>query len=220
MYWPAGVEFRLRTGDLEAHVAWMADINSRLPAGSDYFIELAHNGNGALIAATDGGGDNAHASCQPPYPVDYAEVPDVAYEWKKPLGTGEDFWPAEWTVYPWADQCPAADDFAAWFLNPTNRDHYAHVSHTFTHEEMNNATYRDALLESQFNAAWLEQMGYTDAAIFSPAGLVPPAITGLHNGDAIRAWMETGIRHVVGDNTRPALRNPVSRCFSIRGISL
>ena len=31
--------------------------------------------------------------------------------------------------------------------------------------------------------------------------------TGLHNGDAIRAWMTNGITSAVGDNSRPVLRN-------------
>ena len=43
---------------------------------------------------------------------------------------------------------------------------------------------------------------------WSPKGIIPPAITGLHNADAIKAWMDNGIVHVVGDNTRPPLRNP------------
>ncbi|KAH7006828.1 hypothetical protein EDB80DRAFT_880350 [Ilyonectria destructans] len=50
-------------------------------------------------------------------------------------------------------------------------------------------------------------MGIDKANRFSPHGLVPPAITGMHNGDAIQAWMDNGTIHVVGDNTRPVLRN-------------
>jgi len=41
-------------------------------------------------------------------------------------------------------------------------------------------------------------------------GLIPPAITGLHNGDVIRAWMQNGIKYVVGDNSRPVLLNTVN----------
>jgi hypothetical protein len=29
------------------------------------------------------------------------------------------------------------------------------------------------------------------------------------NGDAIKAWMDNGIIHVVGDSSRPILNNPV-----------
>lgn len=184
----------------------MADVNSRLPAGSDYFIELAHNGNGAIEAALDG---SPNAPCTPDEAVWY-DLPEAPYEWKKPLGTGENYWEDQWTVYPWAKQCPASDALAQWFQTTANRNAFAHVSHTFTHEEMNNGTYHDAALEIQFNQAWLEQMGFTSATYWSPQGIVPPAITGLHNGDAIRAWMDNGIAYVVGDNTRPLLRNTVS----------
>lgn len=47
--------------------------------------------------------------------------------------------------------------------------------------------------------------------MFSPKDPIPPAITGLHNGDAIRAWHDAGIVYVVGDNTRPSLMNTVSQ---------
>lgn len=206
LYHPAGSEFRLRPADLDAHVSWQADLNSRLPEGSDYFIELAHNGNGAIVATLEASDD---APCTPDYAVEY-DLPGAPYEWKKPLGTGIDYWEDEWVEYSWEQQCPASDDLAQWFLDAGNRDAFAHVSHTFTHEEMNNGTFRDAGLDIQFNQAWLEQMGFTDARRWSPDGIVPPAITGLHNGDAIRAWMDSGISYVVGDNTRPSLRNSVS----------
>jgi hypothetical protein len=84
------------------------------------------------------------------------------------------------------------------------------MSHTFTHEAENNATYFDIFREITWNQAWLTQSGLASAAIFSPHGIVPPAITGLHNGDAIKAWMDNGITNVVGDNSRPLLRNTVS----------
>jgi len=76
-----------------------------------------------------------------------------------------------------------------------------------THEALNNATYSDASKEISFNQAWLKQVGISAAQRFSAGGLVPPAITGLHNGDAIKAWRDNGIKNVVGDNTRPVLMN-------------
>lgn len=61
-----------------------------------------------------------------------------------------------------------------------------------------------------WNQAWLTATGFANAEKFSPQGLIPPAITGLHNGDALRAWADSGITHAVGDNTRAALLNTVS----------
>jgi hypothetical protein len=80
---------------------------------------------------------------------------------------------------------------------------------SFAHESLNNATYSDANREIFFNKQWMSQVGIASASKFSPNGLIPPAITGLHNGDAIKAFMDNGITAVVGDNTRPVLKNQV-----------
>jgi hypothetical protein len=76
-----------------------------------------------------------------------------------------------------------------------------------SHAILTNATYSDASKEITFNQAWLKQVGLDAAKRWSPKGIIPPAITGLHNGDAIKAWLDNGIVNVVGDNTRPLLRN-------------
>lgn len=76
--------------------------------------------------------------------------------------------------------------------------------------DLTNATYSDTAKEISFNRAWLKQVGLDAAKRFSTSGLIPPAITGLHNADAIKAWMDNGIANVVGDNTRPLLRNTQS----------
>jgi hypothetical protein len=94
-------------------------------------------------------------------------------------------------------------------MNTTNRDNFLHLSHTFTHEEENNATYSDVLREITWNQKWADQIGLSSAKGWSSRGIIPPAITGLHNADALRAWSENGIVNVVGDNTRPVLRNTV-----------
>lgn len=207
LYLPANTSFRIRTSDLEDHKAWQSEINTRLPQGSDYFIEIGHNGNGDIDAATLKPGSDA--VCVPDYAVFYDISPLPPLEFQKPLGTGTDLWPAEFEEYPWTLGCAALDDIATWFMN--NRDVFASVSHTFTHEVLNNATYHDASREVYFNIAWLQQIGLYDSPRFSPFGLIPPGITGLRNGDAIRAWLDNGIAYVVGDNTRPVLRNTVCR---------
>ncbi|KAG7105534.1 Endoribonuclease YSH1 like protein [Verticillium longisporum] len=205
LYYPAGTVFKIRTGDLDAHIAWQRDINSRLAAGSEFWLELAHNGNGDIISAT---ADNRPQDgvCNPNYAVDYPEQIDTPLEFQKPLGTGQDIWGTEFTEYGWSKTCAQRDEFASWFLDSSNLNAFAHLSHTFTHMGLNNATYKDTEREIQFNQAWMTQMGIDKATKFSPKGLVPPAITGMHNGDAIRAWMTNGITNVVGDNTRPPLR--------------
>jgi hypothetical protein len=87
---------------------------------------------------------------------------------------------------------------------------------------LTNATYSDASKEISFNQAWVTQIGLDTAKRWSAKGLIPPAITGLHNGDAIKAWLDNGITNVVGDNTRPLLRNsntfwPLNSTVAVNG---
>ncbi|RSL61026.1 hypothetical protein CEP54_006446 [Fusarium duplospermum] len=215
LYHPAGEEFKIRTDDLEGHVTWQVNLNARLPAGSEYWLEMAHNGNGDIIAAVEQ--PTGDANCVPDYAVDYDYPPDTPLEWTKPPGTGEDKWSDEFVYgeYPWSQTCAKLDDFASWFLNTDNLNAFAHLSHTFTHLELNNATYKDAAREIDFNRAWMSQMGIDQAQRYSTNGLVPPAITGLHNADVIKAWLDNEILYVVGDNTRTPLKNPNSKFWPL-----
>jgi hypothetical protein len=111
--------------------------------------------------------------------------------------------------------CAKRDAFATWFLNTDNLNQFAHLSHTFTHLELNNATYHDASREIHFNQAWMAQMGMDKVTRFSAHGLIPPAITGLHNAEVIKAWLDNGIYYVVGDNTRVPLRNPSNKFWPL-----
>ncbi|KAJ4394919.1 hypothetical protein N0V91_011171 [Didymella pomorum] len=200
LYQPTNTTFRVRPGDLQAHVSWMQDINSRMSAGSNYFIELGHNGNGDIEAAVDAN-DNAGTNiCTPDAAIEYPDQPDTALEFQKPLGSGTDVWPKTPTAYKWSLSCAKLDPLASWIMTPSNRDAFAHVSHTFTHENVDNATYSDASKEISFNVAWLQQVGISSGQRYSGKGIIPPAITGMHNGDAIKAWMDNGITAVVGDN--------------------
>jgi hypothetical protein len=209
LYYPNTSSFRIRPSDLDSVAAWQTAINGRLNTGSNFFIDIGHNGNGDIDNATD---QSASAGvCTPAYAVDYNSPPDTALEYQKPLGTGTDLWPAEWVTYNWTLACGQLDKVATWFKNNPNT--FATVSHTFSHEELNNATYNDAYREIQFNIAWMKQIGLSAGNKFSPQGLIPPAITGLHNGDVIKAWMDSGIKYVVGDNTRPVLRNSANTFY-------
>ncbi|KAL5344246.1 hypothetical protein ACLOAV_010816 [Pseudogymnoascus australis] len=202
IYSPAGNTFRLSPSDLDVHKSWMSTINAKLPAGSSYMIEIGHNGNGNIEASTANGVNCGIG------PIEYAEQIDTPLEYKKPLGTGTNLWPNTPIQYPYTKACTNGDALKTWFATTGNRNAFYHVSHTFTHEALNEATYFDAKQEITWNQAWLAQVGLSgNAARFSPNGLIPPAITGLHNGDVLRAWKDNGIVNVVGDNTRPVLRN-------------
>jgi len=127
---------------------------------------------------------------------------------KKTPGTGTDVWPPSATAYPYTTACTNTDLLLQWYTSNLNA--FAHISHTFTHEDENNATSSDVTHEITWNQKWLSQTGIANANKFSPNGIVPPAITGLFNGDALRVWKENGITNVVGDNTRNLLLNTVS----------
>jgi hypothetical protein len=207
LYSPAGTAFRLRPTDLMAHTSWMTSLNARLPAGSQYFIELAHNGNGDILNAIIQ--DNS-TICTPVSNIQYTMGPATDLEFQKPLGTGTNLWPTTPTSYTWTLACAILDPLIAWLRVPANRDAFAHLSHTFSHESLNNATISDVNKELTFNSAFMTQIGLAAASRYSAKGLVPPAITGLHNGDALSTMVKNGITSVVGDNTRPILMNSVS----------
>ncbi|KAH7354667.1 hypothetical protein BKA65DRAFT_496769 [Rhexocercosporidium sp. MPI-PUGE-AT-0058] len=204
LYSPANVDFRVTPADLEGHVTWSAALNAKLPAGSVYFTEIGHNGNGNIEASV--ANDTAEI-CSPNSAIEYDEQIDTALEFQKPLGTGTDIWPSTPATYAWSLACTKLDALQNWWTNPANRDVFAHVTHTFSHAGLNNATYSDVSKEISFNQAWLAQVGIDQALHFSATGLIPPAITGMHNGDALRAFTDNGIVNGVGDNTRPVLMN-------------
>lgn len=172
--------------------------------GSFYVPEIGHNGNGNIEQSqTVNNGDTICA----PGSIQYDEILDTPLEFQKPLGSGTNMWPATPTTFTYTANCLNKDPLKTWFSTAANRDKFAHLSHTFTHMELNNATYSDAAKEIRFNQAWFSATGLANAKYFSPKGLIPPAITGLHNGDVLKAWKDNGLTNCVGDNTRPPLVN-------------
>jgi hypothetical protein len=205
IYKPAGTAFRVRAADMTAHAAWVGTINAKMNPGSFYVPEIGHNGNGNIEQSETA--SNGPSACAPG-PIYYNEILDTPLEFKKPLGSGTNMWPATPTAYAYTSQCLNLDPLKTWFSTAANRDKFAHLSHTYTHMELNNATYSDAAKEIQFNRAWLSATGLANGLYYSPKGVIPPAITGLHNGDVLKAWKDNGLTNCVGDNTRPVLRNP------------
>ena len=206
VYSPNGTQFRVRAADLTAHVSWITAINSKLNTGSTFFPEIGHNGNGN-IEASQSIAENRNQNTCDPGSIQYDADPDTPLEFQKALGTGTDKWPDTPSTYAYTTQCENLDSLMVWFKTAANRDKFAHITHTFTHLELNNATYSDAYKEINWNVNWMQQAGIAGAKYFTGNGLIPPAITGLHNGDAIRAWADNGLTNCVGDNTRPVLRN-------------
>ncbi|KAF3922954.1 hypothetical protein ABW20_dc0101875 [Dactylellina cionopaga] len=212
----ANYTYRLTVDDVVNHAKWQVDLNKRLATsnpGSDIFLEFGFNGNGAFIYGQTVLGLDKNGTC--PVSVVYTAAQTVtSLEYAKPPGTGTDLWPINQT-YNWPDKCIFYDPIAKIFSqNNTGGDNingvsdvFAIVSHTFTHEGENPITYADAVKEIQFNQQFQSKSSFDKARRFSPNAIIPPAITGLHNADALKAWMENGVKYVVGDNTRAPLRN-------------
>lgn len=193
--------FRITPADLDGITSWLPAVRSRLNPGSTYFVEVGHNGNGNIDAATRQVGE-VRCSGGAIQLKDPAPTPP---EFKKPLGTASNIWPDEPYSFDWDDTCMNADELLQWWKK--NYNEYAHISHTFTHLSQDNITYHDASKEITFNQAWLSQVGISSANRYTSNGIIPAAITGLHNGDAMQAWRDHGITNCVGDNSRPVLRN-------------
>lgn len=129
LYQPTGTTFRVRPSDLANHITWTKSINSRMGAGSNYFIELAYNGNGNIEAAVLA--DTSGRTCTPASPIDYLRDPDeTALEFQKPLGTGDNIWPTTPTTYKWSLACTKLDPLLSWLSTPANLNAFAHLSHT------------------------------------------------------------------------------------------
>jgi hypothetical protein len=52
IYSPSGTTYRITTADLNQHKTWLSTINAKMPAGSSYFPEIGHNGNGNIEVRT------------------------------------------------------------------------------------------------------------------------------------------------------------------------
>lgn len=210
LYNADGAAYRITPQDMDGIADWLPSIRQKMNPGSNYFIEVGHNGNGNIEAASTT--EKGEATCNGGG-IEYDSPPDTKMEFKKPQGTGTDLWPATATVYDWSTKCAYRDDLLLWWTNETNRDKFGHISHTFTHLELNNATFSDARKEIAFNKAWLDGVGLSSAKYFTSKGIIPPAITGLHNADALRSWWNEGIRNCVGDNTRSKLVNQQNKMW-------
>jgi hypothetical protein len=128
MYRPQGKEYRTVPDDFSMHVAWQEELNARMPAGSEFFLELGHNGNGDIEASAYTA--EGESVCRPPNAIDYPEQPSGSPDYRKPPGTGVNIWPATPERYTWSLECAEIDELQNWFAVEEQRDAFAHISHT------------------------------------------------------------------------------------------
>lgn len=128
LYRPQGQTYRCKPEDLDLHIPWQTTLNSKMPKGSEYFVEIGHNGNGAIETATDT--NDGERECSPASGIEYPDQTDGPPDYSKPPGTGVDIWPTTPATYGWSLECNQIDELQNWFADETNRDAFAHISHT------------------------------------------------------------------------------------------
>eukprot|EP01111_Echinosteliopsis_oligospora_P014281 TRINITY_DN534_c1_g1_i1.p1 TRINITY_DN534_c1_g1~~TRINITY_DN534_c1_g1_i1.p1 ORF type:complete len:883 (-),score=277.91 TRINITY_DN534_c1_g1_i1:39-2687(-) len=86
-------------------------------------------------------------------------------------------------------------------------DHFYFESHTYTHPYLDNLSYSEVTNELTENYKTAQNLfsNNMNHSSWSHSAMVTPSITGLFNGEALKALWDYGIRSVVGDNTRPEL---------------
>ncbi|KAJ3396141.1 hypothetical protein HDV05_003218, partial [Chytridiales sp. JEL 0842] len=199
--------FRISAADMDGVQRWQTNINTRMNSGSSFKLDLVFNGNGVY----------QETSKRIPS-VQSVELEPIAYvsvnkDFKKPLGTGIDVWaPVNLDRYSATNVAANLNNFLThdplFNFVYNNQDQYFLSSHTFTHEDLNNCTYRDAFNEITVNQNFARGVGFDTKPNWSKHSLVSPGISGIFNGDAIRAWRDAGLTSVVGDITRPSINNP------------
>jgi len=196
-YSPQSIEFRTSKVDFEHIIKFQKEILKDMPAGSFFRSELAFNGNGILLAVNY---DDA-------VEVDGERYVDLEFV-KKP-GTGEKRWPkANYKLSAsQIDKIKGEPLFKYFQNNPTAQKEFFWSSHTFSHENLDNASKSDVDNEIRLNIQIAEMLGLTDKEWFSSHSIITPQISGIHNKDALDVFEQYGIQSATGDLSRPAITN-------------
>jgi len=187
--------YRSTVEDFEILKKWQDSIVDKLPEGSSIKCELAFNGNGILAVI------NPAIALQ----VDgerYCEI-----EYIKTPGKGVNRWPEANYTLPYDREFLENDSLFAYFEKEENSKNFYWSSHTFTHENLDEATTTDADNEIRVNIEMAKLLNIYDKPYFSSKSIITPQISGLRNVDAINVLMKYGIESGTGDLSRPSLIN-------------
>jgi len=187
--------YRSTVEDFEILKKWQENIVGILPPGSFIRSELAFNGNGILAVidpsiALEVDGER------------YCEIEHI----KKP-GTGTNRWPVNNYSLTYTKEFLEYDSLFAYFEKEENSRNFFWSSHTFTHENLDEATISDADNEIRVNIEMAKLLGVYDKPYYSSHSIITPQISGLRNVDAINVFKKYGIDSGTGDLSRPTLVN-------------
>eukprot|EP00833_Pecoramyces_ruminatium_P006869 jgi/Orpsp1_1/1180901/evm.model.c7180000075072.1 len=185
-------EFRVSKSDLEDYLKFKDDIIQKMPAGSKFDIDLAFNGNGLLPKEDQLIVDGER----------YVEIDFV-----KPKGKGMKNWPVEYYNPNWTDDYLSKDELYQYFKVKDNRSKFFWCSHTFTHENLDNASRSDVDNEIRVNLEIAKMLDLIGEEWWSGKSIITPQISGLHNGDALDIFRQYGILSATGDISRQDITN-------------
>jgi len=189
--------YRTSVKDMENIIEWQKDISKRLPNGSDIKIELAINGIHILTKA-----DHKQYEAK-----DWTYY-NTEYNYKKPpTEHGSVRW-GENIDSDWDDSILQNNDpLYKFFKNPDNQDNFFWLTHTFSHEKLDFASYYDTDVEMKLNIKMSSKpyLGMYERPCYSQHSIVTPEISGLHNSDALKALSENQVYYAVGDTSRTDL---------------
>ncbi|OUM60468.1 hypothetical protein PIROE2DRAFT_46235, partial [Piromyces sp. E2] len=193
-------QFRTTTKDFDNIKKYQKEIVKKMNPGSTYQVELAFNGNGVLIEA------DYDKSLQ----VFGERLVDL--EFKKEPGQGTKNWPEENYQFKFSESLLKQDKLYTYFQNKANREEFYWSSHTFTHENLDNASRSDVDNEIRVNIEMAKRFGLvnedgTSEKWWSGGSIITPQISGLRNRDAIEIFNQYGIHSGTGDLSRPTLCN-------------
>ena len=190
-------EFRTKQSDYEKIAQFQKDVLDIMPEGSFYRVELAFNGNGMLL----------NVNYDDALEVDGERYVDL--EFVKEPGTGEKRWPKENYQFSSTQLKNFKKDnlFKFFANNSTAQKEFFWSSHTFSHENLDNASRSDVDNEIRLNIEVAKLLGLTDKEWWSTGAIVTPQISGLHNKDALEIFKQYGINSATGDLSRSAITN-------------
>jgi len=136
----------------------------------------------------------------------------VELEFKKEKGEGTYNWPVKNYKFEFPESLLKKDSLYPYFKNKAKRAEFYWSSHTFTHENLDNASRSDVDNEIRVNIEAAKRFGFinddnTHEEWWSSGSIITPQISGLRNVDAIEIFKKYGINSGTGDLSRPTLCN-------------
>ncbi|OUM56342.1 hypothetical protein PIROE2DRAFT_19081 [Piromyces sp. E2] len=195
-----GTEYRTSIKDMQNLAQWQNELVTRMPKGSQYKTELAFNGMYVLNTAKY----KTHIANED---YGYVEQPD---EYKLPLDDeGDHRYPvnpdATYDDTNWDDKILCeGDKLYEFFKNPVNQDNFYWLTHTFSHQNLDRASFHDVDMEIGLNIKLADDpyWGMYKRDCFSQKSIICPEISGLHNHQCLKAFEKNNVHYAVSDTSR------------------